>query len=265
MQRISPQTVTGADGSIGTGRAARARPDGYTIDFGIMSTHALNGAFYSLTYDVLNDFAPIVPLGTTAMVFLGRKNLPAKDLPELIEWLNGQPNAVSLAVATVGIRLLAMHFQKQTGTQFALVPYRGTAPALQDLVAGQIGLLIDAPRTSLPQVRGGGIKAYAVTGDRRLALALDIPTFAEIGLPALSYSEWYGLFAPRATPSEIIGKINAAAVDALADPTVHARMTEFGAEMFPREQQTPEVLDALVKASAAKWWPIIKEFGIRAG
>jgi tripartite-type tricarboxylate transporter receptor subunit TctC len=160
-QPVIIENVTGADGSIGTGPAARARPDGYTIDFGIMSTHALNSAFYSLTYDVLNDFAPIVPLGTTGLILVGRKNLPAKDLPELIHWLKGQPNALSLAVATVGIRLLATYFQKQTGTQFALVPYRGTAPALQDLVAGQIDLLFDSLRNPLPQVRGGSIKAYA--------------------------------------------------------------------------------------------------------
>jgi tripartite-type tricarboxylate transporter receptor subunit TctC len=262
-QPVIVENVTGADGSIGVGRAARARPDGHTIDLGVMSTHVLNGAFYSLPYDVLNDFAPIAALYKTALMIVGRKTLSAKDLPELIAWLKASPDMASAGVATAGIRLLATYLQKQTGTQFALVPYRGTAPALQDLVAGQIDLIFDTARTSLPLARAGSIKAYAVTGDMRLTVAPDIPTFAEVGLPALSYTEWVGLFAPRGTPREIIGWLNRAAVDALADPAVRARVTEFGAEIFPLDQQTPDVLGALVKADAAKWWPIIKELGIK--
>jgi tripartite-type tricarboxylate transporter receptor subunit TctC len=263
-QPVIVENVTGADGSIGVGRTARTRPDGYTIDLGIMSTHVLNGAFYSLPYDLLNDFAPIAALWKIALIIVGRKTLPEKDLPELIAWLNSNPNKASVGVATAGARLLATYLQKQTGTQFALVPYRGTAPAMQDLVAGQIDLLFDTARTSLPLLRAGSIKAYAVTGDMRLTVAPDVPTFAEIGLPALSYIEWVGLFAPRGTPREIIGRLNAAAVEALADPTVRARIVEFGAEILPLDQQTPEALGALVKADAEKWWPIIKEFGIKA-
>jgi tripartite-type tricarboxylate transporter receptor subunit TctC len=263
-QPVIVENVAGADGSIGVGRAARARPDGYTIDLGTMSTHVLNGAFYSLPYDLLNDFTPIAALEKAALMIVGRKTLAAKDLPELIAWLNASPNKASVAVITAGIRLLATYFQKQTGTQFALVPYRGTAPAMQDLVAGQIDLLFDTARTSLPLVRAGSVKAYAVTGDMRLTMAPDIPTFAEMGLPVLSYTEWAGLFASRGTPREIIGKLNAAAVEALADSAVRARVVEFGAEIFPRDRQTPEALGALVKTDAAKWWPIIKEFGIRA-
>jgi tripartite-type tricarboxylate transporter receptor subunit TctC len=263
-QPVIVENVTGADGSIGVGRTARTRPDGYTIDLGIMSTHVLNGAFYSLPYDLLNDFSPIAALWKTAVIIVGRKTLSAKDLPELIAWLNANPNKASVAVGIAGIRLLATYFQNQTGTQFALVPYRGNAPAMQDLVAGQIDLLFDAPRTSLPLVRAGSIKAYAVTSDMRLAVAPDVPTFAEMGLPALSYIEWIGLFASRGTPRKIIGRLNAAAVEALADPAVRARLVEFGGEIFPRDQQTPEALGALVKADAEKWWPIIKELGIKA-
>jgi len=263
-QPVVVENVAGADGSIGVGRAARARPDGYTINVGIMSTHVLNGAFYSLPYDLLNDFAPIAPLTKNALMIVGRNSLLAKDLPELIAWLKSNPNKASTAVATAGTRLLATYLQKQTGTQFALVPYRGNAPAMQDLVAGQIDLLFDTARTSLPLLRSGSIKVYAVTGDGRLTVAPDIPTFAELGLPALSYIEWTGLFASRGTPQEIIGRLNAAAVEALAEPAVRARLTEFGAEIFSRNQQTPESLGALVKTDAAKWWPIIKEFGIKA-
>jgi tripartite-type tricarboxylate transporter receptor subunit TctC len=263
-QSVIIENVGGADGSIGVGRAARASPNGYTISVGLMSTQVLNGAFYSLPYDSLNDFVPIVPLYRSALIIVGKKDLPAEDLRELVDWLKVNPNKISVAVATVGIRFLAMNLQKETGTKVTLVPYRGVAPAMQDLVAGQIDLLFDSPRTSLPLARAGSIRPYVVTGDKRLAVAPDIPTFAELGFPALSYSEWIGLFAPRGTPSEIISKLNAAAVEALADPTVRARIGEFGAEIFPRERQTPEALGALVKADAEKWWPLIKELGVRA-
>jgi tripartite-type tricarboxylate transporter receptor subunit TctC len=223
----------------------------------------LNGAFYSLPYDVLNDFAPISPLVTTSVVFFARKMMPAKDLSELIAWLKTNPNKASVGTYTAGARLQTALFQKETGTQFIVVPYRGVAPAIQDLVAGQIDLSF-APPDYLPLVRAGSIKAYAVPSDRRLALAPEIPTFAEMGLPALSYSSWFGLFAPKGTPKDIIGKLNVAAVNALADPAVRSRLADLGGEIFPREQQTPEALGARVKADAEKWWPIIKELGIKA-
>jgi len=158
---------------------------------------------------------------------------------------------------------LAAFFQKKTATQFTFVPYRGGAPAIQDLVAGQIDLLLMAP-DALPLVRAGGIKAYAVTSDTRLALAADIPTFGEMGLPSLSYLAWWGLFAPKGTPRDIIRTLNAAAVEALADEAVQSRLVDLGVDIFPRHRQTPEALGALVKADAEKWWPLIKEFGIRA-
>jgi tripartite-type tricarboxylate transporter receptor subunit TctC len=260
-QHIMVENVSGANGSIGTGRAARARPDGYTIDFGGFSTHVLNGSFYSLQYDVLNDFAPISPVATTSFLFLARKTMPARDLSELIAWLKANPKA------TAGIQIASSHlitafFQKETGTRFALVPYRGSAPAMQDLLAGRIDLLFDSI-SQLPLARAGSVKAYAVTGDTRLTLAGDIPTFAEMGLPAVSFSTWAGLFAPKGTPKEIVAKLNAAAVEALADPTVRSRLTDLGVEVFPRERQTPEALRALVIGDAEKWWPIIKQLGIK--
>jgi tripartite-type tricarboxylate transporter receptor subunit TctC len=259
------ENISGADASLGTGRVARAKPDGYTIGLGLKSSQVLNGAFYSLPYDVLNDFAPVALLSKQALIMPARKTLPAKDVRELIAWLKDNPNQASVAVVSVGARLLATLFQKETGTQFAFVPYRGVAPALQDLVAGQIDLLFfDSPRTTMPLVRAGSIKAYAVTSAARHVAAPDIPTFAEMGLPALTYFEWIGFFAPRGTPRDIIGKLNTAVTEALADPAVRSRYVEFGAEIFPREEQTPEALDALVKADAEKWWPIIKELGIKA-
>ena len=231
-QPIIIENVTGADGSIAAGRAARARPDGYTIDFGALGTHVLNGALYSLPYDVLNDFEPISPVGGVPFVVFARKTMPAKDLPELIAWLKANPNKASAAIFSPGSHLLTALFQKQTGTQFALVPYRGGAPATQDLMAGQIDLMLGGAPDQVPLMRVGSVKAYAVTSDARLVLAPEIPTFVEIGLPGLSYSAWYGLFAPKGTPKDIIGKLNAAAVEALADPVVRSRLTDLGGEVF---------------------------------
>jgi tripartite-type tricarboxylate transporter receptor subunit TctC len=211
---------------------------------------------------VLNAFAPISPLVTTPLVLLGRKTISAKDLPEFT-WLKANPNRASVVTPTVTFRVLATFFQKEIGTQFTLVPYRGGAPARQDLVAGQIDLLFDGP-DALTLVRAGSIKVYAVTSDARVALAPGIPTFAEAGLPALSWSGWYGLFAPRGTPKNVVDKLHAATVDALADPAVRSRLVDLGLGLFPPEQQTPDALAALVKAAAEKWWPLIKEFGIRA-
>ena len=262
-QPIIIENIGGADGSVGTGRAARARPDGYTIDLGFLGSHVLNGAFYSLPYDVLNDFAPISPLVTFPQVLLARKTMPAKNVNELIAWLKANPNQASAGVTAAGQRLVAAVFQKETGVHFALVPYRGLAPARQDLAAGQIDLLIDTIE-SLPLIRGGSVRAYAVTSEERLAAAPDIPTIAEMGLSAASWTAWYALFAPKGTQSDIIGKLNAAAAEALADSTVRSRLLDLGFAIFPRQQQTPDTLGALVRAGAEKWWPVVKEFGIKA-
>jgi tripartite-type tricarboxylate transporter receptor subunit TctC len=262
-QPIVIENVGGADGSIGVGRAARARPDGYTIVLGAMDTHVLNGAFYSLPYDVVTDFSPVSPLVTLPVILFASKTLPARDVNGLIAWLKANPNKASAGIQAVGFRLVMAFFQKETGTQFTLVPYRGTAPAMQDLMAGQIDLFFSSP-LQLPLVRAGSIKAYAVTGDVRLPLAPDLPTFGEMGFPTLSESEWFGLFAPKGTPRDIISKLNAAVVEAMADPAVRSRLGELGMEIFPRERQTPEELAALVKTDAEKWRPIIKEFGVKA-
>jgi len=260
-QPIIIENVAGADGSIGTRRAAHARPDGYTIGLGAMATHVMNGAFYSLQYDVLNDFAAITPLVRFPFVLFARKTMPPKDLNELIAWLKANPNTASFAVVNSGVRLLATFLQKEIATQFTLVPYR-TLP-VADLAAGHIDLVFLTP-DFLPLVRAGSIKAYAATSDTRWAVAPDIPTFAEMGLPALSYFDWFGLFAPKGTPKDIVSKLNTAAVQALAEPAVQSRFLDLGLEIFPREKQTPEALSALQRADAEKWWPLIKEFGIKA-
>jgi tripartite-type tricarboxylate transporter receptor subunit TctC len=262
-QSIIIENVGGADGSVGTGRAARAKPDGYTIINGLMESQVLNGAFYSLPYNVLNDFTPILPVVTFPYVLFAKKTISATNVNELIRLLKSNPGNAPAGIGSTGLRLLTAFFQKETGTQVTFVPYRGVAPAMQDLLAGQIDLMFTGPE-QLPLVRAGSVKAYAVSSDVRLASDPDIPTFREMGLPALSYTTWAGFFAPKGTPKDIISKLNAAAVNALADPGVRSRFVDLGMDIVPRERQTPEALGALVKVDAEKWWPIIKEFGIKA-
>jgi tripartite-type tricarboxylate transporter receptor subunit TctC len=262
-QPIVIENFGGAQGSIGTERAARSTPDGYTIILGVTGTQVMNGALYSLPYDVLNDFAPISPLVTTPLVLYAKKTMPAKDLLELIDWLKANPDKASAGYGSVTFQVINVFFQKETGTHFTLIPYRGSAPGMQDLLAGQIDLYFTTP-AELPLARAGSITAYAVTSDTRLALAPDIPTFAEMGLPSLSFSNWYALFAPKGTPRDIIDKLDAAAGETLADPAVRSRLIDLGMDFFPRERQTPEALGALVRADVGKWWPVIKQAGLKA-
>jgi tripartite-type tricarboxylate transporter receptor subunit TctC len=261
-QPIIIENVPGADGTIGVGRAARARPDGYTIEFGFQGANVLSGAFYSVSYDLFGDLTPILPVAAAPLVLYAKASLPVKNLKELIAWLMANPNKASAGVTTVGYRMLMALFQKETGTRFALVPYRGFPSEMQDLVAGRIDFFFDG-LVQLPLMRARNVKVYAVTSDARLAQAPDIPTFSEMGLPSVSHSTWQALFAPKNVPREIIGKLNAAAVEALADRGVRSRLADLGYEVYPRERQTPEALGALRKADAEKWWPIIKELGIK--
>ena len=262
-QPVIIENIGAADGTIGVGRLARAQPDGYTIDMGALTTHVLSGALYQLQYDLLNDFQPITPIVVAQYLLYVRKMMPAKDLGELISGLKAGRYNASVGVGSAGYRVVTALFQKETGAHFTVVPYRGLAPAIQDLMAGQIDLCFGTP-DQLSFVRAGNIKVYGAASDRRLSLVANIPIFVEMGLPAISFSVWNGLFAPKGTPGEIIHKINAAAVQALTDPAIHSRLSELGFEVFPREEQTPEALGALVKTDAEKWWPLIKEFGIKA-
>jgi tripartite-type tricarboxylate transporter receptor subunit TctC len=259
-QPVIIENVSGASGSIGTGHVARAAPDGYTFGIGYLGTHVLNGAAYPLSYDLVNDLEPVALLVTNPLLIVARKTMPAKDLRELIAWLRANPGKASLGTSGVGgtSEVAGVFFQKQTGTQFQLVPYRGAAATMQDLLAGHIDLMMDFAANSLPQVRAGTIKAYAVTAPSRLPSAPDIPTVDEAGLPGFYISAWQGIWAPKATPRDIIGKLNAAVVATLAEPSVRSRLADLGQEIYPREQQTPEALGALQRAEIKKWWPIIK-------
>jgi tripartite-type tricarboxylate transporter receptor subunit TctC len=263
---LTVENVAGAGGTIGIGRVARAVPDGYTIALGIWNTHVVNGAIYKLQYDVVKDFEPIALLANTPLLIIAKTAVPANDLTGLIAWLKASPDKASLGTAGVGSpqHIAGIFFQQLSDTRFQFVHYRGAAPLMQDLVAGQIDLTIDAPAISLPQVRAGSIKAYAVTVRTRLASAPDIPTVDQAGLPGFYVTAWFAFFAPKGTPRPIIEKLNAATVEALAAPEVRARFADLGLDLFPREEQTPEALAAVQKADIEKWWPIIKAAGIKA-
>jgi tripartite-type tricarboxylate transporter receptor subunit TctC len=257
------ENVGGASGSIGTGRAARAAPDGYTLALGSWPTHVINGAAYALQYDVLNDFEPITLLTTQPLLIIGRTSLPPKTLPELIDWLKAHPDKATQGTAGRGgaSHVAGIFFQRETGTRFQFVPYRGSP--INDLMTGSIDFMIDLAASSLPQARAGTVRAFAVTADSRLARAPDIPTVAELGLPRLRMTSWYGLWAPKGTPKPVVAKLNAALVGVLADPKVAARLAALGQDIFAVDQQTPDALRSHHLAEIKKWWPVLKDANVK--
>jgi tripartite-type tricarboxylate transporter receptor subunit TctC len=269
-QPLIIENVSGAGGSIGVGRVARAAPDGYTISIGHWQTHVLNGASYQLQYDVVKDFEPVSLLADTPQWIVARKTLPAKDLKELIAWLKENPGKATAGTVGVGggpeitgiYFQNRIYFQKMTGTSFLFVPYRGGAPLNQDMLAGQIDFGFGQAASTFVHVRNGNLKAYAVMAKTRWAAAPDVPTIDEAGVPGLYASFWHGLWVPKGTPKEAIAKLNSAVRAALADATVRQRFAE--QDIPPREQQTPEALAAQQKAEIEKWWPIVKAAGIKA-
>jgi tripartite-type tricarboxylate transporter receptor subunit TctC len=254
-QLVVVENVTGAAGTIGVGRVARAAPDGYTMSVGHWGTHVVNGAIYDLKYHVFNDFEPVAMVATNPQLIVARKGIPANNLQELIAWLKANAKTATQGTAGPGSssHVSGVYLQNITGAAFQFVPYRGAGPAMQDLVAGQIDIMVDQVANSLPQVRAGSIKAYAVTDKVRLAAAPDIPTVDEAGAPGLHIAVWHALWMPKNTPKTIIERLNAAVVEALADPNVRKRLADLGQEIPSREQQTPQALAAYHKAEIDKW------------
>ena len=264
-QPLIIENVTGAGGSIGLGRAVRAAADGYTLQIGTSTTNMLLGGLYPLQFDLINDLDPILLIASEPLMIVGKKALAAQDLKELIAWLKANPDKASVGIPAVGGtgHLAGLSFLKETGTQAQFIPYRGNGPALQDLVAGNIDMQIEPSSNFFEQVRSGNIKAFAIASKTRTGAAPNIPTTDEAGLPGYQASLWYGLWAPKGTPKDVIAKLNATMLDVLDDATVKKRFAELALDTPPRAQQTPEALRAYQKSEADKWWPIIKAANIK--
>jgi tripartite-type tricarboxylate transporter receptor subunit TctC len=264
-QPIVIDNVTGASGIIGVGRAARAEPDGYTVSVGNWPTHVVNGAIFTLQYDLLRDFEPVALLSSNPYLVVARKGLPAKNLPELVDVLKANPEKLTLGTAGLGSgqHVSGVYFQNATRTTLRFVPYRaGSSDIMKDLVGGYIDLTFDQAISALPYVRNGQIKAYAITANARLPAAPDIPTVDEAGARGVYISTWSGLWVPKGTPKSVIQTLTKAAMDALADKDVRYRLEGLGQVIPPRERQTAEALGAYHKAEIEKWWPIIKSANI---
>ena len=264
-QSILIENVTGAGGSLGVGRVVRSAPDGYTIGFGHLGTNVANGAIYKLGYDLVTDLEPVVMLPSNPMIIVSKDAVPAKTLQELLAWLKAKPTppTAGTAGAGSGSHIAGLYFENITGIKLQYVPYRGTAPALTDLVAGQIDIIVDQTSNSIAQVRAGTIRAYAVTADKRVDSAPEIPTTDEAGLPGFHMTLWSGFWVPKDTPKDIVTKLNGAAVEALSDPAVRKRLGDLGLDMPPKDQLSPEALGNWQKAEIAKWWPMIKSANIK--
>ena len=264
-EAILVENVTGAGGSIGVGRAVRSPPDGYTVSFGHLGTHVANGAIYKLGYDLVADLEPVALLPSNPMIIVSKNAVPAKSLKELLAWLRARPAPATAGTAGAGSgsHIAGLYFESVTGIKLQYVPYRGTAPAMNDLVAGQIDLIVDQTSNSIGQVRAGTIRAYAVTDSKRVESAPDVPTTDEAGLPGFHMTLWSGLWVPKDTPKDIVAKLNAAAVDALNDPAVRKQLENLGLQMPPREKLSPEALGDWQKAEIAKWWPMIKAANVK--
>jgi tripartite-type tricarboxylate transporter receptor subunit TctC len=261
-QPLIIENVGGAGGSIAVGRVARAAPDGYTIDIGQWDTH-VGSIVFNLNYDLQKDFEPIGLISVNPQLLVARKTLPANDLRELIAWMKARPGEARFVNQLAAAQVSGILLQQLTDTKVTFIPYRGAGPAMTDLVSGQVDLMVVQSAAALPQVRGGTIKAIANLSPQRSPSIPDIPTSDEGGVPGWHMAGWFGLFAPRATPKDVIARLNGAMMQALADPAVKARFAELGLDLAAREQQTPEGLAAFHKAEIEKWWPIIKAANIK--
>jgi tripartite-type tricarboxylate transporter receptor subunit TctC len=262
-QALVIENVGGAGGSIAATRVARAAPDGYTLEIGNNGSNLLVGALYALPVDILKDFAPVAELTVNPQIIVSRTTLPATSLKELLAWLKDNQKSVSVGIAGPVAEVSVVNFETMTGMKFQHVPYRGAAPAIQDLVAGHIDLMVDQLSNSVPQIKADAVRAYALAARTRSPAMPDVPTTDEAGLPGFYGALWHGLWAPKGTPADVIAKLNSAAKQSLADPSVQQKLAAVGQDIVPLDRQTPEGLGVFQEAEMAKWFPIVKAAGMR--
>jgi len=265
-QPVVIENVGGAAGTIALGRVMRAPADGYTLSIGTSTTHMLSGGLYDLPFNILDDLQPVIWIGSEPLLIVAKKDLPANDLKELIAWLKANPDKASVGIASVGAvgHLTGLAFQKETGTKFQFVPYKGNAPAMQDLAAGVTDFMIEPSSNFLSLVQAGNIKAIAISSGQRINSYPNVPTIEEAGLPGFQASLWYGLWVRSGTPADVVAKLNKTMQDTLADPAIAKRLGEFGVQLTPKAKQNPNDLRSFQKAEAERWWPIMKAANIKA-
>jgi tripartite-type tricarboxylate transporter receptor subunit TctC len=264
-QPIIVENTPGAGGTIGVGRVVRSAPDGYTVQIGQWGTNVASGAVHTLSFDLLKDLEPVALIATQPFMIVGKKALPANTLPELIAWLKATGDKVSVGTSGPGSpsHVAGVFFQNTIGAKFTFVPYRSAGLSTQDLVAGQIDMIMDTAATSGQHVKNGLIKAYAITGKTRSPVLPEVLTVDEAGLPGFYFGFWHAFWAPKGTPKEVVAKLNAAAVAALNDPVTRKRLADIGQELYSQDMSTPDALGTFQKAEIDKWWPIIRAAGIR--
>jgi tripartite-type tricarboxylate transporter receptor subunit TctC len=261
-QPVIIENVGGAGGSIAVGRLARAAPDGHTIDIGQWDTH-VGSIIYKLNYDLQKDFEPVGLISINPQLMVAKKNLPANDLRGLVAWMKANPDKITFVNQNAAAQVTGVLFERATGQKLQYIPYRGAGPAMTDLLAGQVDLLVVQAAVSLPQIQAGTIKAIANLSPQRSPALPDIPTSDESGVPGLYMSGWFGFFAPKNTPKDVIARLNDAMTQALSDPAVRKRFVELGLDIASTEQQTPAGLATFLRGEIDKWWPIIKGSGVK--
>jgi tripartite-type tricarboxylate transporter receptor subunit TctC len=271
MRRFLGQTVvvdniTGGGGTIGVGRVARAPPDGYTVSVGHWGTHVINGAYYKLNYDLMKDLEPVGLFADNPQVVVSNNAVPAKDLKELVAWIKGNPDKVKFGTGGIGgaSHIAGIYFMNRVGIKTEYIAYRGGAPAMQALLSGEVNVYLTQVASAVPQTRPGKIRAYMVTAKNRQVAAPEIPTADEAGMPGLYTAVWHGLWVPKGTPRDINMKLNAALVEAMQDPLVRKRFIDLGQEIPAREGMTQQALARHQKAEIDKWWPLMRDAGIKA-
>lgn len=264
-QPVIVENMGGAGGTLSIARVVRSAPDGYTIGMGTTGQYVVAGAVYDPPYNLITDLAPIALLPDVPYWLVGKKTLPPNTLQELVTYLRANPDklsATSVGTASIG-RFCGMFLQKETGTSFQFVPYRGGAPALQDLVAGNVDLSCDLAANSLSQVRSGNVKAYAVMSKSRWAAAPEVPTADESGVKGLFVNTWHGFWAPKGTPQDVVAKLNAAAWAAMEDAGVQKKIADLGMNLPPANIRTPAAFAAFHKSEIERWFPIVKAAGVK--